>query len=100
MGTFPRVFACAEKPFNTKVLLENGYSKDIMRYGLGALGPAKFKEELKTTGWSGNQTRDSTDLLEQLVTIKSESEIGAYEVGNLLSYSFANRRLTKATYQG
>ena len=98
MGTFPRVFACAEKPFNTKVLLENGYSKDIMRYGLGALGQARFKEELKTTGWSGNQTRDSTDLLEQLVTIKSESDFGAYEVGNFLSYSYANRKLTKATY--
>ena len=37
IDTFPKVFACPEKPFNTKVLLENGYSEDIMRYGLGVL---------------------------------------------------------------
>ena len=46
MDTFPRVFACAEKPFNTTVLLENGYSKDIMRYGLGALGAARPAQAL------------------------------------------------------
>ena len=73
-------------------------TEDIMRYALGVLGPARFKEELKTTGWGGNRNRDSIILLEQVVTINNESEIGAYEVGKFMSYSYAKRRLTKATY--
>ena len=98
MDTFPRVFACTQKPFDTNALLGNGYSTEMLRYGLGVLGPVKSKEELKTTGWSGNGTLNSIDLLDQLVSIKSEREIRAYEVGKGLTFSYAKRRLTRATY--
>ena len=98
MDTFPRVFACTQKPLNTNALLGNGYSTEMFRYGLGVLGPVKSKEELKTTGWSGNGTLNSIDLLDQLVSIKSEREIRAYEVGKGVTFSYAKRRLTRATY--
>ena len=96
--TFPTVLACAEPPFDTSVLVQHGYA-EIFRYTLGVLGTPKSGEELKFAGWSGNGTIvNSTELLDELTLIRSERDIGAYELDKFPSFLFANRRMAEATY--
>ena len=95
--TAPNVLVCAEPPFDTEVLEEHGYT-ELYRYALGVLGPAKRNEEFKVTGWAGNGTANSTDLLTQLSVLKSEHYVGAYEILKFPNFTFAKRRVTYPTY--
>ena len=79
------------------MLGEHGYS-ELLRYALGVLGPPRLDEEFKVTGWAGNGTTNSTDLLNQLSVLKSEDSVGAYEISKFPKFSFAKRRVTYPTY--